>query len=173
MDATSAAPKLARHLWAALNRELRPAVWVLLTILTPIVAARIAVPLMLGSHPHHYDKSAQSALKVTLTNAKAMFGDTGSYQSATASGLAELEPGYSFVDQHTEATMPHNASVAATKATFVAAAKSKTGRCFFIFDSETSGTKFAETKDRPCAAAEAPGPASALWAAAWRLPTTT
>jgi hypothetical protein len=142
--------------------------------LTPIVSVAIAFPLMLGSRPRPSpDKRAQSSLKVTSSDAKSWFLDSGSYQSATASDLAEEEPGYSFVDQQVESKLPKTVSVAATKTTFVAAAKSETGRCFFIFDTEVVGTRYAETTDRPCAAANAPTPASAVWTAAWPVPPLT
>jgi hypothetical protein len=144
-----------------------------MTLLALLFVVGLLMTLMLPTHRPSSDKQTQSVLRVTLTDAQAMFGDSGSYEGATASGLAGSEPGYSYVDQHTEPTLPNAVSVAATKTTFVAAAKSKSGRCFFIVSSEPSGTQYAETKDRLCAAANAPAPASPLWLAAWPWPSTT
>jgi hypothetical protein len=223
------------RLWALMNRKLHPAVALCLG-LTPIVLIVVAFvfELLFSSRPRPAHKPAQSALKVTMTNAKAMFGETGSYEFATAFHLSETGltfigpyeasqrpktvsvaatkltfvaasksegdrcfsimdselPGTrfaqandrpctaanapdSFVDQQVESKLPKVVSVAATKTTFIAAAKSQTGGCFFIIDSEPAGTRFAETKDRPCAAAEAPGPASALWTEAWPVLVVT
>jgi hypothetical protein len=165
--------RLRREWLAFTAMTVRPGL-ILMAVVVPLVLGIILMRLMLGGRPRPSpDKGAQSTLKVTLTDAKAMFGDTGTYAVATASGLSGSEPGYSFVDQQVESKLPKVVSVAATKTTFIAAAKSQTGRCFFIIDSEPAGTRFAETKDRPCAAAEAPGPASALWTEAWPVLVVT
>jgi hypothetical protein len=132
----------------------------LLVMLTTLVV------LILPERRKDPDNLARGTLTVTSAWASAYFGDDGSYEFATPAHLSESEPGYSFVDRQSEVKLPTFVSVTATKTTFVAATRSKSGRCFFIMDSVLPGTRYAVANDR-CAAANAPDPTSPLWGPTW------
>jgi hypothetical protein len=101
------------------------------------------------------DKAAQAALKVMLTDAKANYGETGTYADSDASGLAGIEPGYTIVGPSVNSTDPRIVSVASTDSSWTAATRSNSGTCFFITDSDAIGTSFGRmpaTASEPCSA---------------------
>jgi type IV pilus assembly protein PilA len=104
----------------------------------------LAIPSFLGVKKKAQDKAAQSALKVLLTDAKALYGDVNNFSGADSVGLATTEPGYTVRDGSTASTGPKIISVAVTagNSMWSAAAKSQSSRCFYIRDSDASGTTF-------------------------------
>jgi hypothetical protein len=109
-----------------------------------------------GYRSRAQDKNAQSALKVMVTNAKAMYGDAGNYSQADATGLADAEPGFVVVEGHTESDGPRSVSVLAAPTIWTGAALSDSGVCFYISDSDDFGTLFASSDSLPCNAASMP-----------------
>jgi hypothetical protein len=101
------------------------------------------------------DKAAQVSLRVMLTNAKAIYGDVGNYSSAGAADLVDLEPGYTVVGASTSSTGPRDISVSITETSWTGAARSGSGTCFFISDSDEKGTLFGRIQasaGEPCTA---------------------
>jgi type IV pilus assembly protein PilA len=107
----------------------------------------LAIPSFLGVRKKAQDKAAQSALKVMLTNAKAIYGDGSNFLAAdaTAMAAAKAEPGYNLIGG--QSTGPKNVSINVNTAgtNWSAAAWSASSKCFLIQDSDASGTKFGTT----------------------------
>jgi hypothetical protein len=113
-------------------------------------------PPPVGPSNSAQDKAAQSSLKVMLTYAKAIYGDVGNYSSSDASGLAGAEPGYAIVEASVNSSGPREVSVASTEGSWTAAARSGSGTCFLIVDSDEKGTLFGRIQasaGEPCSAA--------------------
>jgi type IV pilus assembly protein PilA len=111
----------------------------------------LAIPSFLGVKKKAQDKAAQSALKVLLTDAKAIYGDTSSFSGADVTGLANAEPGYRVLAG--ASTGPKNISVhlsGTNSNTWSAAAKSQSTKCFYIRDSDASGTTFGTSPLATC-----------------------
>jgi type IV pilus assembly protein PilA len=125
----------------------------------------LAIPSFLGVRKKAQDKAAQSALKVMLTNAKAIYGDAGNYNAADATAMtaANTEPGYQLIAG--QSTGPKNVSIVVTNggANWSAAAWSASSKCFLIQDSDASGTKFGNTSvAASCTGAFAAGTTGAI-----------
>jgi type IV pilus assembly protein PilA len=115
----------------------------------------LAIPSFLGVRKRAQDKAAQSALRVGLTHAKAVYGDSDSYSSATGASIVADEPSYT---SKTTSDGPKALSVFAAGDTWTAAALSKSGKCFFLKDTNLSGTFFASNNSgsaTACSAASA------------------
>jgi type IV pilus assembly protein PilA len=108
----------------------------------------LAIPSFLGVRKRAQDKAAQSALKVMLTNAKAIYGDAGNYSGATDASMVNVEPGYTLNSATTSSQGPKLVSILVSTSNdrWSAAAMSQSAKCFFITDSDASGTKFGSTQ---------------------------
>jgi hypothetical protein len=121
----------------------------------------LIIPSFLGVRHRAADKSAQAVLRVGLTNAKAIFGDSGSYSGATASALATSEPTFTWVNGDTVASTVRTASVQVTKKSWTGASPSGS-TCFFIRD-DGSVTTFAKVQTADCRASSAPAQMGPSW----------
>jgi type IV pilus assembly protein PilA len=124
----------------------------------------LAIPSFLGVRKKAQDKAAQSSLKVLLTDAKAIYGDANSYTAAGVTGLQGAEPGYSIVADTVSSSGPKIISVAVNAAgtEWKAASWAQSSNCFFIADSDATGTSFARTNgaaNTACTAGTTPGTA--------------
>jgi type IV pilus assembly protein PilA len=113
----------------------------MVVVLIIAILIAIAIPTFLGAKSRAQDKSAQSSLRNALTNAKGIYTDSEDYANATAAALLAAEPSLSFV---TPSTGPKEVSVTSPSAsTFVAASRSKSGKCYAIADNINGpGTMF-------------------------------
>ena len=113
----------------------------MVVVLIIAILIAIAIPTFLGAKSRAQDKSAQSSLRNALTNAKGIYTDSEDYTTATAAALLAAEPSLTFP---TPSTGPKEVSVASPSATtFVAAARSKSNKCFAIADNVNGpGTMF-------------------------------
>jgi type IV pilus assembly protein PilA len=104
----------------------------------------LAIPSFLTVKKKAQDKAAQASLKVMLTDAKSIYGDIGSFGNADATGLSGIEPSYTMVPAGTASSGPKFISVALSggNTVWAAAAKSQSTKCFYIRDSDASGTTF-------------------------------
>jgi len=112
----------------------------------------IAIPTFLGARNRAQDRAAQSSLRNALTNAKAIFTDHEDYTNANAAALSSAEPSLTFHDGGTS-TGPNDISDKAPDAShWIGAAKSKSGKCFYIEDATNGpGTTFATVASgSPC-----------------------
>jgi type IV pilus assembly protein PilA len=117
----------------------------------------IAIPSFLIVRRTANDRLAQSTLRKFLISAEAEAQSEGAYTTATATGLAPLEPGAFALGPTAASVGPIYASVDGTTTYWAAAAQSRSGECFFIKDSVASGTSFGRTRDTtvPCNAVTA------------------
>lgn len=138
----------------------------------------VSVPSFLGAKQRANDRAAQTGLRHTLTNAKAIYSDDDSFTNATPVGLHQIETALTFATG--VSTGPKVISVDNAAQQFVAAAKSSTGLCYVIADgANAAGTVFAIlAKTLDCDAANAPAIPTSVpadeealigggWAQAW------
>jgi len=104
----------------------------------------IALPTFLGARNRAQDRAAQSSLRNSLVAAKTIYTDASTYATAGATALAAVEPSLTFVATGTASTGSTTVSVNPVSATtWVAAALSASGTCFYIKDVATGpGTRF-------------------------------
>lgn len=116
----------------------------------------IALPTFFSAQSRANDRVAQTSLRVAFTNAKALFSDNSSYFPADDAGLSAVERGVAFLDATTTSDDGKAVSVTATTdTTWVAAAYSKSGKCFFLYDSAgDQPTLFLAASDVACTAAD-------------------
>jgi type IV pilus assembly protein PilA len=108
----------------------------------------IAVPSFLVVRKNAQNRLAQSTLRKFLISAEAEAADSeGSYAAATATGIGPLEPGSTALDRTASSSGPLAVSIDAQATYWAAAASSKNGECFFVRESNASGTRFGRTRD--------------------------
>jgi type IV pilus assembly protein PilA len=114
----------------------------MVVVLIIAILIAIAIPTFLGAKSRSQDKAAQSSLRNALTNAKGIYTDSETYNSATTQALVEAEPSLQFTAG--DSAGPKEVSVSAVSDTvFVAAAQSKSGKCYAIADNVNGpGTVF-------------------------------
>jgi type IV pilus assembly protein PilA len=132
----------------------------------------IALPTFLGARNRANDKAAQSSDRNGLVAAKTCFTDHDAYVwtvpapggSCDAAALNAIERSLTFVAGATNSTDPNQVSVLPQSANvFYAAAYSKSEKCFFIRDDQSSagaGTQYASIASvggAGCNANNAPG----------------
>ena len=69
------------------------------------ILVAIALPTFLGARTRSQDRAAQSDLRNALVAAKTLYTDTSNYTTATASGLATVEPSLTYVNGTTASTV--------------------------------------------------------------------
>jgi prepilin-type N-terminal cleavage/methylation domain-containing protein len=116
----------------------------------------IAIPSFLSARNRSSDRLAQTSLRVALTNAKSLFTDSASYLPADQAGLSAVERSLDFIDASTASDDGKSVSVVSTTpTTWIAAAWSASGKCFFLYDTAGSQpTKFLAASDVACTAAD-------------------
>jgi len=128
----------------------------MVVVLIIAILLAIAIPTFLGAQDKAKDRSAQSSVRNTLSAAKVLYADKGSYDEATAANLQAAEPSLTFNDDVTASTGPKIVSVDGSADLFYAVALSKTGDCWAIRDNAAGpGTQFAQVVAGACTAANA------------------
>ena len=107
------------------------------------ILVAIALPTFLGARDRSNDKAAQSSLRNSLVAAKTIYTDTQSYSGATPAGMQAVEPSLQWVDALTASTGPNVVSVSGSGDDFYAAARSKSGKMWAVWDNVNSGTQYA------------------------------
>lgn len=134
------------------------------------VLVAIAVPTFLASQNKAKDRSAQSSLRTSLNAALTAYADTQDYGQLTITSLARVEPSRTWLAANDPSLAPVQVSFDHPSAsTFIAAANSVAGDCFFIRDDRTSSAgsnRFARVSGGLCQADQAPT-AAAAWTAQW------
>lgn len=135
------------------------------------VMLTFAIPTLLSARFRAQDRAAQSILRDTVTSAKVIFTDGKSYTTVTPGpdgNLAASQPQLQFVDAVTVSSSSVVISVEGSQTRFRAAAKSATGRCWYVRESVTAPSGLAwAVADRPgntCRAKNAPPDAHSAWA---------
>ncbi len=111
------------------------------------VLIAIALPTFLGARRRAQDRQAHSALRQALSAAKAIRTEADSYSPASAAPLASAEPTLTFVDDPMASDGPIEVSVyrGLSGVDWGAAAMSRSGTCFLIYDPGTSSVKYGKT----------------------------
>lgn len=118
---------------------------VLIVVVVIAVLIAIAVPTFMGSRDKADDRSAQASLRLAMSAARVRYTDAQDYTVAGWNAMPALEPSLTYVRQNVESTKPTEISVkAASSETWYAAAKSRSGSCYYIKDAAAGqGTSYA------------------------------
>lgn len=128
---------------------------IMVVVLVLAVLIAVAIPMFLRAKVGARDRAARVSLQASLTSAKAIFTDAGSYAGATTAGLGKAEPALKF--QGAASTGPKVVRVhTSTAKDVMLSAQSASVKCYFVTDSATYGSAFA-VESGTCAAAAAPG----------------
>ena len=104
----------------------------MVVVLIIAILIAIAIPTFLGARQKAQDRAAQSNLRNALTAVKTAYVDTQDY---TTGNFASIEPSLNWVASGTASTSQGQISVDAVSAdTIVLAAKSASGKCWYILD---------------------------------------
>jgi hypothetical protein len=93
-------------------------------------ASEVTVTQIETVGPLPTDADAMEAVRIALVTAKAAFTEHRTFSDASTWRLAELQPGYIFVDG--PSTMPRVVSVASARQAWAAAAMGPDGTCYWI-----------------------------------------
>jgi len=138
----------------------------MVVVLIIAILIAIAIPTFLGARKRAQDRAAQSNLRQAVTSGKVIFTDKEDYTQATTGALAAAEPSITWNTASADSTGPPTVSVTSPdNNTFIAAAFSKAGNCWYVRDHTVSDTyagtmwnKVAQTTSAGCNAAAAPTP---------------
>jgi type IV pilus assembly protein PilA len=117
----------------------------MVVVLIIAILLAIAIPTFLGARERANDRAAQSSLRNALTAAKTIYTDNQTYNSAddnATTGLKAVEPSLSYVAAASNSTGFKEVSALGTDSSgnnWYGAAKSSSGKCFFIRDRSGSG----------------------------------
>ena len=116
------------------NEEGFTLIELMVVVLIIAILLAIAIPTFLGARDRANDRAAQSSLRNGLTAAKVVFTDKQDYTQATVSTLTAEEPSLVFQTGASTTFKQVSFNTPAGGTTFGAAAKSKSGKCFYIKD---------------------------------------
>ncbi len=115
----------------------------MVVVLIIAILLAIAIPTFLGARSKAQDRAAQSNLRNALTAEKTYYVDNQTYTDNTSSNLTNLEPSLTY-DAAAAPTVVGDVYVETANATDVyIAAKSASGKCFWLHDSTTTGTSYS------------------------------
>jgi len=115
----------------------------MVVVLIIAILLAIAIPTFLGARSKAQDRAAQSNLRNALTAEKTYYVDNQAYTDNTSSNLTNIEPSLTY-SAAAAPTVVGNVYVQSANATDVyMAAKSASGKCFWIHDSTTTGTTYS------------------------------
>jgi type IV pilus assembly protein PilA len=129
----------------------------MVVVLIIAILLAIAIPTFLGARSRAQDRAAQSSLRNGLTAAKTIYTDNQSYTAATTTELKNTEPSLTFVDGATGSGDSKTVAIdTSTASQFIGAARSESGKCFYIKDivSTTGGTTYAKGSGALCKTAD-------------------
>ena len=119
------------------------------------VLIAIGLPSFIGAKARAHDRSAQTSLRIAITNAKAIYADTESYANVTLASLTAAETGVVFTSG--PSTKPSVVSMQSGSAGIVFAARSASGTCYVIGDAaNAAGTVFGSLGASSCDASTVP-----------------
>jgi type IV pilus assembly protein PilA len=119
----------------------------MVVVLIIAILLAIAIPTFLGARDRANDRAAQSSLRNSLTAAKTWYTDSQTFVGAdeSATGLKTIEPSLTYSAAGTASTDFKAVSVSGTATDWAGAAWSKSGKCFWIHEVATGGTKYGST----------------------------
>jgi type IV pilus assembly protein PilA len=154
----------------------------MVVVLIIAILIAIAIPTFLGARTRAQDRAAQSSLRNTLSNAKAIYTDNEDYEDATHTAVAAAEPsltinaaGAASTDSNMVSVEGGNDNVpqaAVKSAVFYGAALSSSNTCWYVRDAVapgiTPGTTWAKDASAPACTANAAEAAFAADATDWK-----
>ena len=115
----------------------------MVVVLIIAILLAIAIPTFLGARSKAEDRAAQSNLRNALTAEKTYYVDNQAYTDNTSSNLTNIEPSLTY-DASASPTVVGDIYVQSANATDVfMAAKSASGKCFWMHDSTSTGTTYS------------------------------
>jgi type IV pilus assembly protein PilA len=102
----------------------------------------IAIPTFLGARTRSQDGVAKSSLRNALTAANVIYTDDQDYSGADADMMAQTEGSLSYVNGDSESNDAKEVSVAPSVKGWAAAARSASGRCFYIRTTNTGAVTY-------------------------------
>ncbi len=117
------------------------------TLLILGILMTIATPVFLGARSRAHDSTAKRMTIRAVKAARILATDTGNFSGVTSATLAETEPEITWLNKGQKSTAGDEVSqdvpdVKKLAQTFVAAAFSESGTCFFVQYSVTGGTEY-------------------------------
>jgi type IV pilus assembly protein PilA len=116
----------------------------MIVVMIIAILVTIAIPAFLGARKRAQDSAARSNVRNALSTAQTIFSETQDYTGVTVAGLTAEEPSLSFVAG--ASTGPKNISVSTGTDRVVLAAKSASGKCFFLRHVATTGAADSGTQ---------------------------
>jgi type IV pilus assembly protein PilA len=120
----------------------------MVVVLIIAILLAIAIPTFLGARDRANERAAQSSLRNALTAAKTFYTDAQTFVGAdetAVTGLVAIEPSLTYKNTDTPSTDFKMVSVKGTATDWAGAVWSKSGKCFYIHESSTTGTHYGKT----------------------------
>jgi type IV pilus assembly protein PilA len=131
----------------------------MVVVLIIAILIAIAIPTFLGARQRAQDRAAQSNIRNAFTAEKTFYTDSQAYTSTVAS-LTAIEPSLSYTNAAGSLAATGNVvyvSVSGTgDDTVTLGARSGSGKCFWLRDNTTTGTRYS-TDTSTCNAEPASG----------------
>ena len=131
----------------------------MVVVLIIAILLAIAIPTFLGARSKAQDRAAQSNLRNALTAEKTYYVDNQAYTNNTSSSMTSIEPSLTYAASAAPTVVGTVyitlSTTTNTNDTVTLAAKSASGKCFYLQDSTPAGTQYEA--DTACGAGAAAG----------------
>jgi prepilin-type N-terminal cleavage/methylation domain-containing protein len=123
----------------------------MVVVLVIAILIAVIVPTFFSARNRADDRAAQSSLRHALIAAKAMYSDTSSYAAAdeSSTGLATVEPNLTYIAHAVSSNGPKSVSVNAGAASWSAAVRSNSSKCYWIKEVGTAGIVYGGNVNSP------------------------
>jgi type IV pilus assembly protein PilA len=124
----------------------------MVVVLIIAILIAIAIPTFLGARQRAQDRAAQSNVRNAFTAEKTYYTDKQAY-TQTASDLTAIEPSLTYTNSAASLSASGNVvyvESASPFSTVYIGSKSGSGKCFWLKDDTTSGTRYST--DNACSA---------------------
>ena len=115
----------------------------MVVVLIIAILLAIAIPTFLGARSKAQDRASQSNLRNALTAEKTYYVDNQAYTDNTSSNLTNIEPSLTYTASGNPSVVGNVYVQSATATDVFIAAKSASGKCFWLHDSTTTGTTYS------------------------------
>ena len=114
----------------------------MVVVLIIAILLAIAIPTFLGARSKAEDRASQSNLRNALTAEKTYYVDNEAYTDNTSSNLTNIEPSLTYAGNAGPSTVGTVYVESANTTDLFIAAKSASGKCFYLHDSTSTGTTY-------------------------------
>jgi type IV pilus assembly protein PilA len=139
----------------------------MVVVLIIAILIAIAIPTFLGARQRAQDRAAQSNVRNGFTAEKTFFTDGQAYTDVAAN-MTAIEPSLTYTNTAGSLAATgtlvflHATTVTTNNDTVVLGALSGSGKCFWLKDNTTTGTKYSTTNS-PCSAPAAASITGTAW----------